>query len=76
MASGTQSGSAFEIATFRFDVTPPIGHGCCGGWITPVEHVDDTLEAIGTVLFPPEAAPVRGVFSVGARWSAASGSLS
>ena len=41
---------AFRIATFRFDVTPPIGHSLCGGWIKPVEDVDDALEAIGYVL--------------------------
>jgi hypothetical protein len=40
-----------RIAPFRFDVTPPIGHSLCGGWIKPVVAVDDTLEAIGYVLF-------------------------
>jgi hypothetical protein len=39
-----------HIAPFRFDVTPPIGHSCCGGWIKPVEAVDDPLEAMGFVL--------------------------
>ncbi len=39
-----------SIAPFRFDVTPPIGHSCCGGWIKPVEVVDDSLDAIGFVL--------------------------
>lgn len=39
-----------RIAPFRFDVTPPMGHGCCGGWIKPVVAVDDALEAIGFVL--------------------------
>lgn len=41
-----------QLATFRFDATPPVGHGCCGGWITPVESVDDALEGIGVVLEP------------------------
>ena len=44
--SGLQSSefaAGLRIATFRFDVTPPIGHSCCGGWIKPVEVVDDTL---------------------------------
>ncbi len=41
-----------QLATFRFDVTPPVGHGCCGGWITPVESVDDALEGIGVLLVP------------------------
>jgi hypothetical protein len=39
-----------QLATFRFDVTPPMGHSCCGGWIKPVEAVDDPLEAVGFVL--------------------------
>ncbi len=38
------------IVPFRFDVTPPKGHSLCGGWIEPVEAVDDELEAIGFVL--------------------------
>ncbi len=40
----------YRIATFRFDVTPPTGHPLCGGWITPVKSVADSLEAIGFVL--------------------------
>jgi hypothetical protein len=40
--------------TFRFDVTPPMGHSLCGGWIKPVEAVDDPLEAIGYVLLGAE----------------------
>ena len=38
------------IAPFRYDVTPPMGHPLCGGWIKPVVGVDDPLEAIGFVL--------------------------
>ncbi len=41
---------SLTIAPFRFDVTPPMGHSCCGGWIKPIEAVDDELEAIGYVL--------------------------
>ncbi len=40
-----------HLAPFRFDATPPKGHACCGGWITPVEAVDDPLEAVGFVLY-------------------------
>lgn len=39
-----------HLAAFRFDVTPPMGHSLCGGWIKPVVDVDDPLEAIGFVL--------------------------
>jgi len=44
------AGGSLHVAPFRFDVTPPMGHGCCGGWIKPVSAVDDPLEAIGYVL--------------------------
>jgi len=42
--------SNLKIATFRFDVTPPMEHPLCGGWIKPVVAVDDALEGIGFVL--------------------------
>lgn len=45
-----ESAGNLHLAPFRFDVTPPMGHPCCGGWIKPVEVVDDPLEAIGVVL--------------------------
>jgi hypothetical protein len=41
---------SLKLATFRFDVTPPIGHSCCGGWIKPIEAVDDELESAGLVI--------------------------
>lgn len=43
-------GETVRIAPFRFEVTPPIGHPLCGGWITPVKAVSDSLEAIGFVI--------------------------
>jgi len=43
-------GGALRIAPFRFDVTPPVGHPLCGGWIKPVVAVEDGLEALGYVL--------------------------
>ncbi len=42
--------AALHIATFRADVTPPLGHPLCGGWIEPVRGVDDPLLALGVVL--------------------------
>jgi hypothetical protein len=39
-----------HLCPFRIDVTPPLGHSLCGGWIQPVVDVDDPLEAIGFVL--------------------------
>jgi hypothetical protein len=41
---------ALHLATFRCDVTPPLGHPLCGGWIEPVRGVDDPLRALGIVL--------------------------
>jgi hypothetical protein len=39
-----------HLATFAADVTPPVGHPLCGGWIEPVRGVDDPLRALGVVL--------------------------
>jgi hypothetical protein len=41
---------ALHLATFTCDVTPPIGHPLCGGWIQPVRAVDDPLKALGMIL--------------------------
>jgi hypothetical protein len=41
---------AYHLATFSADVTPPLGHPLCGGWIEPVRGVDDPLHAVGVVL--------------------------
>jgi hypothetical protein len=49
-AAPAVSANNLKIATFKFDATPPIGHGCCGGWIKPIEVVDDPMEALGFVL--------------------------
>ena len=46
--SSTSTGG-LQIAPFKFEVTPPLGHSCCGGWIKPVEAIDDALEANGIV---------------------------
>ena len=49
-ANAASATGQLRLASFRFDVTPPVGHSLCGGWIKPVEAVDDSLEAIGLVL--------------------------
>jgi hypothetical protein len=41
---------ALHLATFSCDVTPPVGHPLCGGWIEPVRGVDDPLKALGVIL--------------------------
>src|SRR6478672_1397082 len=39
-----------HLSTFSCDVTPPLGHPLCGGWIEPARAVDDPLRALGVVL--------------------------
>jgi hypothetical protein len=39
-----------HLATFSADITPPVGHPLCGGWIEPVREVEDPLKAVGVVL--------------------------
>ena len=43
-------GSGLEVASFCCDVTPPLGHPLCGGWIKPLEAVDEPLLAKGILL--------------------------
>jgi hypothetical protein len=43
-------GAGVRVGIFQSDVTPPIGHPLCGGWIEPVIGVDDPLLAKGIVL--------------------------
>lgn len=40
-----------KIATFREDVTPPMGHPLCAGWYPPVKGITDLLSARGVILF-------------------------
>ena len=46
---------ALHLATFAADVTPPLGHPLCGGWIEPARAIDDPLRALGVVLLGPES---------------------
>jgi hypothetical protein len=50
IAAEENAAGNLHLATFAFDVTPPMGHSLCGGWIKPVLGTDDPLEAIGFVL--------------------------
>ncbi len=42
--------SRLSAASFACDVTPPLGHPLCGGWIKPLVAVDDPLLAKGVIL--------------------------
>jgi hypothetical protein len=39
-----------RLATFTVEVTPPLGHPCMGGGITPAQKIDDPLFVHGFVL--------------------------
>lgn len=43
-----------SLATFRADVTPPVGHPLCGGWAGSAVGVTDPLYALGVVLWGEE----------------------
>lgn len=45
------------LGTFRCDVTPPLGHPLCGGWIAPATEIVDRQWANG-VLLQGEGPPV------------------
>ncbi|MCE2806645.1 MAG: hypothetical protein LW700_15800, partial [Gemmataceae bacterium] len=48
--AGSLNAAGLALGTFRFDATPPVGHPCCGGWISPVKTVEDPLDGLGLVL--------------------------
>ncbi len=48
--SAAESTPSLKIAAFRFDVSPPMNHPLCGGWIKPVVGMDDPEEGLGFVI--------------------------
>jgi len=46
--------SPLRLATFRADVTPPVGSPLCGGLVKPVAGVTDPLFALGVVILGSE----------------------
>ncbi|MCC7518342.1 MAG: hypothetical protein IT578_04060 [Verrucomicrobiae bacterium] len=44
-----------HLASFRADVTPPLGHPLCAGWYDHALAISDPLHALGIVLFGDEA---------------------
>ncbi len=49
-AGSSNSPRSIKVGVFSCEITPPIGHPLCGGWIKPLEAVDDPLLAKGIVL--------------------------
>jgi hypothetical protein len=46
-----------SASPFRCDVTPPLGHPLCGGWIRPAAEIVDRQRASGLVLEWEDAPP-------------------
>lgn len=46
------------LATFRADITPPVGHPLCAGWYPSAIGVADPISANGVILFPDHQAPI------------------
>ncbi len=44
----------YRLATFRADITPPLGHALCGGMVAPASTIADPLSALGIVLYGPD----------------------
>jgi hypothetical protein len=49
-SAGADDRQTLFISTFRVDATSPPGQPCCGGWIKPIEAVDDSQEILGLVI--------------------------
>jgi hypothetical protein len=50
LAAESDNARQLSLATFSADVTPPVGHPLCGGWLPAVRTVEDPLRALGVVL--------------------------
>lgn len=55
LASLTAAPASWQIATFKTDITIPLGHACMGGGVKAAEEIVDPLYALGVVLLGPEA---------------------
>lgn len=40
----------YQLGTFAVDITVPLGHPLCGGWIKPAEAIEDPLQGLGIIL--------------------------
>lgn len=54
LAPGLLRGATLDMATFRVEVTPPIGEGPCLGYMPRVEWIEHPLELRGVVLRTPK----------------------
>ncbi|MCC6487521.1 MAG: hypothetical protein IT364_08465 [Candidatus Hydrogenedentes bacterium] len=56
--AASASPQGLSIATFRADVTPPLGSPLCGGAVLPAQAVNDPLTARGLILLPEGQQPI------------------
>lgn len=49
-AWAAEEGNNIKLATFRCDVTPPVGTPLCGGLVKPAVGVSEPLQALGMVI--------------------------
>jgi len=49
-SSGFAENTKYQLGTFAVDITVPLGHPLCGGWIKPAEAIEDPLQGLGIVL--------------------------
>jgi hypothetical protein len=54
----TTPDNRIRIGIFRCDISPPIGHPLCGGWVSPVTHIADPQTANGILFQKENEAPV------------------
>jgi len=43
------------LTSFKVDITPPLGHSLCGGWIKPATKIGTPLYGYGLIIQGPEA---------------------
>jgi hypothetical protein len=53
-AASVSAAPDYQLATFRAEVTIPLGHACMGGGISPAKEIVDPLFANGVVLLGPD----------------------
>ena len=53
-AAFASSPAKYQLATFREEVTIPLGHACMGGGVAPASEIVDPLFAHGVVLLGPD----------------------
>ena len=62
LAAQAVAAEPLRLATFRADVTPPVGSPLCGGLVKPVVGVSEPLLALGVVILSADKPVVLCAF--------------